>query len=128
MLMVLMSLPAFTFAHESNAGGKKGTTHSDNGKHKGWYKDGHKQGKNVKGKGHSKKKAKNAGYAYGTAKKPAPTISNGGAIKNTGGASAKPIPTTNEGGVAKGSATMSNTGGSAKASGTTSSQGGQPKN
>jgi len=130
ILMVVLAMPAFVLA--DNVGGSKGKgkskTHSDNGKHKGWYKDGHKHASNIGGrKRHSKKKT-SAPYASGTMKKPTSTITNGGVAKNTGGATVKPIPTTSQGGVTKGSGTMSNTGGSVKVSTTTSSQGGTTKN
>jgi hypothetical protein len=129
ILMVVLSMPAFVLA---DVGGSKGNgkTHTDNGKHKGWYKDGHKHGKhgkNVAGKRHWKKKT-GAPYASGTVKRPSSTVSNGGVAKNTGGASVKRAPTTSEGGVIKGSGTMSHTGGSVKVTTSTTSQGGTTKN
>ena len=131
ILMVVLSAPAFVLA--DNVGGSKAKgkskAHTNNGKHKGWYKDGHKHAANGAGgsKRHSKKKA-NAPYASGTYNKPTSTVSNGGEMKNTGGATARPTPTTSEGGVSKGSATTGNMGGSVKATATTSSQGGTTKN
>lgn len=134
MLMMVLSMPAFVLA--DNVGGSKSKAkgkskiHTNNGKHKGWYKDGHKRASNQSiggSKRHSKKKT-NAPYASGTYRKPSSTITNGGVAKNTGGATAKRSPTTSEGGVSKGSATMSHTGGTTKVSTTTSSQGGTTKN
>lgn len=130
MLMVVLSMPAFVLADNIGGSHSKSKTHSDNGKHKGWYKDGHKHGKygkNVNGKRHSKKKT-HAPYASGTMKGPSSTIINGGVAKSTGGASTRPVPTTSQGGISKGSGTMSNTGGSVKVSTTTSNQGGISKN
>jgi hypothetical protein len=127
MLMVVLSIPAFVSAHDNGSKKHKAKAHTNNGKHKGWYKDGHKSASNqgIGGsKRHSKKKA-NAPYASGTYKKPTSTVVNSAEVKSTSGATAKKSPTTSQGGVSKGSATASPMGGSVKVA--TTSQGGAPK-
>ncbi len=128
ILMLVLSMPAFVSAHNNGNKKHKRNAHTNNGKHKGWYKDGHKRALNDndrKAKRLSRKK-----YRRSVAV-PSATVNSCGVAKNTGDASVsvakKPAPTTSEGGVSKNPGTMSNTGGTAKAPATTSTQGGTTK-
>lgn len=137
ILMVVLSMPTLVSAHNNGNKKHKRNAHTNNGKHKGWYKDGHKRAHNDSDRNAKRlykkknRKSNSAPYGSGTYKKPTSTVADGGVAKNTGGSvsiAKNPTATTNQGGVSKGSGTMSNTGGAVKASGTTSSQGGASKN
>lgn len=128
ILMLVLSMPAFVSAHDNGNKKHKRNAHTNNGKHKGWYKDGHKGAINDddrKAKRLSRKKYRRAVAV------PNATVNSGGVAKNTGGTSVsvakKPTSTTSQGGVSKGSGTTSNTGGTAKAPAPTSTQGGTTK-
>lgn len=117
ILMVVLAMPAFVSAHDNGNKKHKRNAHTNNGKHKGWYKDGHKGAINDddrKAKRLSRKKYRRAVVV------PNATVNSGGVAK-------KPASTTSQGGVSKGSGTTSNTGGTAKAPATTSTQGGTTK-
>ena len=137
ILMVVLSMPAFVSAHDNGNKKHKRNAHTNNGKHKGWYKDGHKRAHNDNDRNAKRlykkkyRKSNSAPYGSGTYKKPTSTVADGGVAKNTGGAvsiAKNPTATTSQGGVSKGSGTTSQTGGSVKATATTSSQGGATKN